>query len=361
VALATGLAALVLPAASQAATVELDGTTLKHRGSSGELNSLNVTMVGSAVEVKDFAGLTSRTNLCVNVTSATVRCAIGVVTRIDADLGDRNDSTSIRTPLPVVVKGGTGNDSFVGGNGPTATNIAYHGGIGADVMSYAHADRGVQVNTTNFFTSDGRRGLDRDNVMDDVEVIRGSDFDDDLADFGQGGPKTLDGNGGNDLLRAGLEQHTTTFDMNAAVDGADRVIVPTNSVFAFLDYSKRTQPIKVTVDQNGNDDGAFGEGDEIMGVSRILGGQAGDTLRANPTSTAGVFYEGAAGDDRLEGAAGADLLRGGDGSDTLIGNNGDDFLDARDAFADIVGCGSGTDTAVLDSRDGFAGCETVRR
>jgi len=357
IALATTLAAFAIPAAAQAATVELEGTTLKYRGAAGQLNSLNVTMFGSAVEIKDFAGLTSRTNLCANVTTATVRCAIGVVQRIDADLGDRNDATSIRTPVPVVVMGGSGNDSFAGGNGPTATNIAYHGGIGTDVMTYAFADRGVVVNTTNFFTADGRRGLDRDNVMDDVEVIRGSDFADELADFGQGGPKTLDGNLGDDLLRAGLEQHTTTFDMNAAVDGADRVVVPANTPFPVLDYSKRIQKIKVTVDHNGNDDGAFGEGDEIIGVSRILGGQAADTLKASPASTVGVSYEGGPGGDTLEGAAGPDFLRGGDGVDTLIGNNGNDFIDARDAFSDIVGCGIGTDTATLDASDVFASCE----
>jgi Ca2+-binding RTX toxin-like protein len=356
-ALATTLAAFAIPAAAQAATVELEGTTLKYRGAAGQLNSLNVTMFGSAVEIKDFAGLTSRTNLCANVTTATVRCAIGVVQRIDADLGDRNDSTSIRTPIPVVVKGGSGNDSFAGGNSPTATNIAYHGGVGTDVMTYVPADRGVVVNTTNFFTADGRRGLDRDNVMDDVEVIRGSDFDDELADFGQGGAKTLDGNLGNDLLRSGLEQHVTLFDMNAAVDGADRVIVPANTPFPVLDYSKRTQRITVTVDQNGKDDGAFGEGDEIVGVSRIIGGQAADLLKANPANTVGVFYEGGAGGDTLEGGAGPDLLRGGDGEDTLLGNNGNDHLDARDAFSDIVGCGVGTDTAILNAGDAFSSCE----
>ena len=359
-ALPAAVAACALPSAASAATVELsaDGT-LTHRGASGEINSLNVRMVGSSVEVKDFAGLTSRTNLCASVTSGTVRCAIGVVKRIDAQLGDRNDGTSIRTPLPVVVQGGSGDDSFNAGAGPDPSNVAYHGGFGTDVVTYRSADRGVVVNTTNFFTADGRRNFDRDNVFDDVEVVRGSAFDDELADFGHGSFVKLDGNEGNDVLRSGLEDHTTTFDMNAAADGADKVIAA-SPVFAFVDYSQRTRPVTVTLDHAGAADGEAGEGDEITGaLTRVLSGQAGDTITAKPGSTNGVSFHGGPGGDKLEGAEGPDFLDGAAGTDTLIGNGGNDGIDASDGEFDIVGCGAGSaDSASLDSNDVTSSCET---
>ena len=108
--------------------------------------------------------------------------------------------------------------------------------------------------------------------------MRGSAFDDELADFGRGSLVKLDGNEGNDVLRSGLENHTTTFDMNAAADGADKVIAA-SPVFAFVDYSQRTRPVTVTLDHAGAADGEAGEGDEITGnLTRVLGGQAGDTI-----------------------------------------------------------------------------------
>ncbi|HZO60159.1 MAG TPA: calcium-binding protein [Solirubrobacterales bacterium] len=360
--IAAALAACAVPAGAQAATVEMsaDGTTLIHRGAAGEINSLNVRVVDGAVEVKDFAGLTSRTPLCSSVTSATVRCAIGLPKRIHTLLGDRNDGTSIRVGIPVIVEGGTGDDSFTAGNGPDPSNIAYHGGFGRDTVTYRFADRGVRVNASSFFTADGRKGIDQDNVMDDVDVIQGSEFDDELVDFtldSDIGPKTIVGRQGNDVLRSGLGDHGVTFDMGSARDGAD-TIVAGDADYTLVDYSKRTQPLTVTLDHGNGNDGEPGEGDTITGpVAQVLGGQAGDLIRARPDATDGSFILGGPGDDTLEGADGDDDLRGDAGADTLLGNGGGDILHADDGFRDIVGCGSGIDTALLDAIDGFTSCE----
>ena len=68
------------------------------------------------------------------------------------------------------------------------------------------------------------------------------------------------------------------------------------------------------------------------------------------------------GNDVLDGAGGNDELQGGDGSDTLRGGPGDDRLRARDGQKDIVECGDGTDTAIVDTADQVdAACEDVQR
>ena len=77
------------------------------------------------------------------------------------------------------------------------------------------------------------------------------------------------------------------------------------------------------------------------GADRIVGNAARNRLR------------GESGDDELEGAALRDVLEGGPGDDTIL---------ARDAGADTVRCGSGSDTAWVDDDDLVAtDCERVMR
>jgi hypothetical protein len=362
--LAAAVAACALPGAAQASTVELaaDGTTLNYRGANGENNSLNVRMDAGALEVKDFAGLTSRTPLCASVNSATVRCGVGI-RRLNAQLGDRNDGASIRVAMPVIVEGGSGNDSFVAGIGPDPSNVAYHGGSGFDTASYQSADRGVFVGTSSQGATDGRLSFDRDNVMDDVEVIRGSSFGDILSNNDQSFmTKTLDGNDGADTLHASSVSFGTVFDMGAAADGADQIIGGSGT-YVSLDYSGRTQPVNATIRFGGADDGEAGERDEILADSpstTVKGGQARDTMRAAPGSLAHHGLHGNGGTDRIEGGDSGDHLVGGPGADTLAGNGGNDAIDANDGVGEIVACGGGTDSAQLDSLDGFSSCESRR-
>jgi Ca2+-binding RTX toxin-like protein len=54
------------------------------------------------------------------------------------------------------------------------------------------------------------------------------------------------------------------------------------------------------------------------------------------------------------------MLNGGPGEDTLRGGAGDDFFDARDGSQDLIDCGDGEDTVVVDSQeDGVFNCENV--
>jgi len=71
---------------------------------------------------------------------------------------------------------------------------------------------------------------------------------------------------------------------------------------------------------------------------------------------------GLGGNDRLYGLAGNDIVVGGAGSDRMFGGRGTDRLEARDGERDLVDCGSGRDTAIVDNVDEVnSTCETVQR
>jgi Ca2+-binding RTX toxin-like protein len=85
------------------------------------------------------------------------------------------------------------------------------------------------------------------------------------------------------------------------------------------------------------------------GADHLVGGPCNDVL------------SGGAGSDSLAGRAGADALTGGSGRDVLDGGAGPDRLFARDGRRDLVRCGSGRDTALVDRIDVVVGCERTRR
>ncbi|MDQ3723238.1 MAG: hypothetical protein M3376_09280, partial [Actinomycetota bacterium] len=62
--------------------------------------------------------------------------------------------------------------------------------------------------------------------------------------------------------------------------------------------------------------------------------------------------DGGAGNDRLTGGFDPDILRGGRGRDRLV---------AVDGARDILDCGPGRDTAIVDRKDRVRNCERVER
>jgi len=91
----------------------------------------------------------------------------------------------------------------------------------------------------------------------------------------------------------------------------------------------------------------------------VRGTNGPDVLRG--TSRADSLY-GFGGPDRIFGLRGDDLVVGGPGADVLVGGPGNDRLVARDGVADVLRCGPGLDTAVVDSRDRVSkDCEKVQR
>ena len=52
---------------------------------------------------------------------------------------------------------------------------------------------------------------------------------------------------------------------------------------------------------------------------------------------------------------------GGPGKDTVSGGVGSDTVAAVDGARDVIDCGAGKDTAIVDAVDVVKGCETVKR
>jgi hypothetical protein len=100
---------------------------------------------------------------------------------------------------------------------------------------------------------------------------------------------------------------------------------------------------------------------------RINGSAAANRLNgsAGPDVVHGLAgndqLDGEAGNDKLYGDGGNDSLVGSAGRDSMFGGTGNDSLSAADGARDLVDCGSGRDTAVVDRFDVARGCERVIR
>jgi arylsulfatase A-like enzyme len=86
-----------------------------------------------------------------------------------------------------------------------------------------------------------------------------------------------------------------------------------------------------------------------QGADRIRGGPDDDRLSAGP------------GPDAVYGGPGRDVVTGGHGADRIHGGLGADTVRTVDGSRDLVDCGRGSDTAIVDARDRVESCEVVRR
>jgi Ca2+-binding RTX toxin-like protein len=277
-----------------------------------------------------------------------------------------------------VLSGDDGDDVLCGGAGPAAgnDNDVIGGGSGEDAVYYVRA---AAVNVSlDGATGDGQGG-EADNVASDVEDATGGSGGDVLTgndgrnvlDGGPGGD-ALHGMGGNDvLIDSGGDNAPDSLDGGAGDDamaagaGAD-VYSGGDGEDAVTDYAGRSFPGGVTLDNNA-DDGAPGEGDNVMAnVEDVTGGAGADTLVGNDADNE---LDGGAGDDALaggggndglEGGAGRDTVDGGGGRDDLVGGAGADTLKSRDGLTDRLNCNGGTDSVQGEARDDIAGnCENV--
>jgi Ca2+-binding RTX toxin-like protein len=146
---------------------------------------------------------------------------------------------------------------------------------------------------------------------------------------------TAAGGQGDDQIHTGGD-----FSTLSGGPGAD-LLDASGSDAAAITYADHTDG--VTVRLNGvADDGAAGEGDNVLGrVTGITGGSGNDVLEAGPRSS-GLF--GAGGDDMLVGSADGDTIDGGEGNDSVSGGGGDDHLAGGAGTDDLAG-GDGFDEA----------------
>ncbi|WP_445150958.1 MopE-related protein [Baekduia sp. Peel2402] len=171
------------------------------------------------------------------------------------------------------------------------------------------------------------------------DTLRGADGSNDIL-LGGDGDDLLDGGFGDDTIDGGAGDDVITANLGADVyrggPGIDQ-----------LTYATYTAPVAVTIGAGAND-GQVGESDDVgADVERVDGGSGGDAL------------SGAGGPDQLYGGPGADTLDGGGGSDLLVGGADGDVINARDGAADLVSCGDGADSAVLDQLDAADSCESA--
>jgi Ca2+-binding RTX toxin-like protein len=167
--------------------------------------------------------------------------------------------------------------------------------------------------------------------FDGVDVLLG-DGDDTLT-HGVGG--SVEGGPGDDSIHATGGNYQLS-----GGPGAD-LLDATGSAGASVSYADHTEG--VTVRLNGlADDGAVGEGDNVLGaVTGISGGGGDDRLEAGPTAS-GLF--GAGGNDVLVGSPQGDTIDGGEGNDGLSGGDGNDHLTGGAGTDDLSG-GAGRDEA----------------
>jgi Ca2+-binding RTX toxin-like protein len=286
---------------------------------------------------------------CTGGGTITVDCPLAL--RLDADLGDLGDATSISDAVPmefhldgqdgadsldaggdddiliggpgndILFTGGPGNDLIVPGAG-TDTNIS--GGEGSDTISYLDGRvAGVFVHLTVFPTIGGDG-----ETFTGIEEAIGTEFDDTLVATGAGFRTVLSGFGGNDTLAGG-----TLNDLLTGGPGADTI--------------SGNEGNDILRGNDGNDLMSGGDGDDYLigglGADSLAGGNGSDTASYADRGTSveaslvgstqdGDTYtfienlEGGGGDDTLRGDGGANTLTGGYGMDTLIGGAGPDTL-----------------------------------
>lgn len=261
------------------------------------------------------------------------RCPAAGVAMIDISLQEGSDTLKIDSsaspaqPPPgaprIRADGGAGDDTETGGDGPESLT----GGPGVDHLNGGGGDDRLELD-----------GLDPANPP-------------------TAGADTLDGGDGDDQLgggAAGAAQDGDTLIGGAGTDTAD--------------FSQRTAPLTITLDDVAND-GQTGEGDNVRAdVENAIGGSDGDTLVGSGAPNAFDGREGddmlvgAGGDDTLLGAGGNDTAMGGDGVDTLMGVAGDDALVGGTGDDQLSG-GGGSDALTgedgNDTMTGGAGIDTL--
>ena len=185
-----------------------------------------------------------------------------------------------------LLRGGGGADTLIGGNGN-------------DTASYYTSAAGV---TVNLATGKGTGGDAQGDVLIGVEMVNGSQFNDNLT--GGVGTSALRGWGGNDILRGGA----------GVLDGGEGRDL--------LSYWHSSVGVNVNL-LTGTGTGGLAWGSTYISIEDVNGSQDADTLFGNGAVN---LLNGFNGNDTIDGGAGHDLLDGGAGNDLLHGGSAMDQL-----------------------------------
>ena len=215
--------------------------------------------------------------------------------------------------------GGFGNDLLIGGAGSDSIN----GGDGFDIASYETSSSFVRVALWSPGTNTGDAAGDTINFQ--VEVVRGSEFNDNLQ--GNTGANIIRGGGGNDLILGGFGDDTLEGGAGADDFGG-------GEGFDVVSYANAVAAVRVALFNPALHSGEAA-GDNIRADIEVVAGSAfNDSLEG---STANNNLRGGLGNDRIAGGAGNDTLWGQAGNDTLTGGtNNDRFVFESGGGADVI-------------------------
>ena len=170
---------------------------------------------------------------------------------------------------------------------------------------------------------------------------------------GEAGADKLTGGLADDEIDGGSEKDTLS--AFKILDGED-VFVGGLGIDT-VSYSNRTAALSLTLDDAAND-GAAGEGDNLLEIENVIGGKNNDNIDGGPLTMKNTF-RGGTGNDDLFGGPGADSLQGDGGADDLFGEAGKDTLNSLDGVNgnDTLDGGTESDTCKRDAGDSVLNCE----
>ena len=283
----------------------------------------------------------------------------GTVPDIESGVGD--NVAGFRT-----YKTGSGNDVLVEPNpadpfSPTTYPIGFDGGSGYDTFD-ASGISSFGVNIASF-QSDEKvdLGFPNQNIAPllGVDYLIGTPQSDNITVVDD--KVTVEPGMGDDIVHA--KGTDNRFIAEAVPDGADEFIDDAGD--GTWDYSARTTPVSVTLDNEFND-GAPGENDHVDGadVRFLLTGSGNDTVIGDFHATTILTGAGLdtvlarGGNDYVAAAEGDDLLVGGGGDDQLFGGSGNDRLNGSAGDDDEYGM-EGNDTFQQGSSVGDNGSDLM--
>ncbi|MEA2473797.1 MAG: hypothetical protein QOE06_1712 [Thermoleophilaceae bacterium] len=347
-------ALLAAPASALGANASVVDGQLRYVAAGGEQNDGGIALSAAGVyEIYEASAggakgiaLTAGPGCVASKTE--IKCPKEGITSIAIALGDRNDGFNVGDhPVP----------------------LAISGGAGTDWVRYYNQEAVPLVISADGVANDGPGG--DDNVATDVESLSGGIFADRLL-IGPGGGSLigweaddqLTGGAGNDRIESAYVQDVGTDAGAFYFDGTDTVKCGGGQDFVLADSTDHIAPDCEAVGKN------------VKGGFQFMGSNGPDRIDSPYGWEPGVIY-GRGGNDVLSGGvfgaatiyggAGNDRIHAGDDYDTVdhvYGGSGNDLIRARDpgkGYRDIVACGPGTDTAIVDRRDSVSGCEHVLR
>ncbi|WP_419242242.1 beta strand repeat-containing protein [Pseudomonas thivervalensis] len=349
-----------------ATAVRLEG------GAGDDIYNINMGQTPTIIEQADGGNDEVRVSV-INASGTVLAANVERMTYVGtgAFIGYGNDSDNIIT-------GGSGNDTLFGGAGADQ----FIGGVGYDVAGYTDSKEAVTINLKTGVYS----GIAAGDTYTDIEVIRGSNFNDTFVGDGSGidfdggaGVDTVDYSGSTAGVNVNVRLGTGTAGTGGDAEGTILTAVETVIGSAFNDVlSAGPYTIATGVRLEG------GTGDDIynigMGYTPTIIEQAGggdDEVRVstlNPSGTVlatnverltyvgtGAFIGyGNDSDNIITGGSGNDTLFGGAGADQFIGGAGSDiagYTDSKEAMTINLKTGVHSGIAAGDT---YTGIEVIR-